>query len=446
MSAVQLVCSACGAVAPAGRPWECPERGRDAGDDRDHVLARDPAVAPRGGESPGSDDNPYQVYRERFYSYHVARAAGWSDERYVELVRRLDEAVAEVDGRGFSVTPLATDAALAAAVGLRAESGGALWVKDETGGVTGTHKARHLFQALVHIELLAALGLGGVGRDTELAIASCGNAALAAATLARAAGRPLRVFIPTTAGGAVVERLQALGARLVVSERRPGEVGDPCYLRFREAVGAGAVPFSCQGPDNAFAVEGGTSLGYELTAGLREARVALDALVLQVGGGAFASACITALREGVARGELTAMPRVFAVQTAAAHPLKRAVDGYRALCLEHGNAGAMEYAAHHRSELMRPWPDEPRSVAHGILDDETYDWRVIADAVVTTGGGLILAPEETLHEANAVARSTRGVPYCHTGTSGLAGVLRAVGTGLIDPSRRVGVVLTGLER
>jgi len=34
----------------------------------------------------------------------------------------------------------------------------------------------------------------------------------------------------------------------------------------------------------------------------------------------------------------------------------------------------LERATKHRSEFMRPWETMPQSVAHGILDDETYDW------------------------------------------------------------------------
>ncbi|NIR37703.1 MAG: hypothetical protein GWN79_06755, partial [Actinobacteria bacterium] len=79
---------------------------------------------------------------------------------------------------------------------------------------------------------------------SPLAIASCGNAALAAAVVARAEQRDLRVFIPTWADEAVVEDLERLDARIEVCERREGESGDPTYLRFLEAVDDGATPFS----------------------------------------------------------------------------------------------------------------------------------------------------------------------------------------------------------
>ena len=102
------------------------------------------------------------------------------------LVNRLDSAVAAVDGHGFRVTPFTRNGPLSAALGL-SDSGG-VWVKDETGNVSGSHKARHLFGTLLELEIG-----GGAAAGTPLAIASCGNAALAAAVVARAAGLRLLV-------------------------------------------------------------------------------------------------------------------------------------------------------------------------------------------------------------------------------------------------------------
>lgn len=53
----------------------------------------------------GDEPNPFLRYRSLFHSYHVARAHGLSDADYVEVVERLDAAIARVDGRGFAVTP-----------------------------------------------------------------------------------------------------------------------------------------------------------------------------------------------------------------------------------------------------------------------------------------------------------------------------------------------------
>src|SRR5208337_2408530 len=122
--------------------------------------------------------------------------------------------------------------------------------------------ARHLMGAILYLRVLeiSGLPLGAGLRQRRLAIASCGNAALAAAVIARAADWPLDVFIPTDAERSVVKRLADLGAQVVVCERRPRETGDPCVAAARRAVASGAIPFSVQGPDNGLAVEGARTL------------------------------------------------------------------------------------------------------------------------------------------------------------------------------------------
>ena len=59
-------------------------------------------------------------------------------------------------------------------------------------------------------------------------------------------------------------------------------------LRFREAVTAGAIPFTVQGPENALCLDGGRTLGWEIGEMLPEVERGWRALV-QVGGGALAA-------------------------------------------------------------------------------------------------------------------------------------------------------------
>ena len=109
-----------------------------------------------------------------------------------------------------------------------------------------------------------AAGLADAATRPPLAIASCGNAALAAAVVAAAGRRPLRVFVPVDADPAIVRRLEELGAGVEVCPRAGREEGDPTYLRLREAVAGGALPFTCQGNLNGLAIEGGHDAGYEI--------------------------------------------------------------------------------------------------------------------------------------------------------------------------------------
>ena len=64
---------------------------------------------------------------------------------------------------------------------------------------------------------------------------------------------------------AIVARLRGLGAHVTKCAREPGLTGDPAYRRFRAAVSAGALPFTCQGSENGLVIEGGqTRLGDRL--------------------------------------------------------------------------------------------------------------------------------------------------------------------------------------
>jgi threonine dehydratase len=329
-------------------------------------------------------------------------------------------------------------------------------VKDETGNVSGSHKARHLFGTLLELALEEARrdapaggGAGPAGprepaAGPPLAIASCGNAALAAAVVARAAARRLDVFIPPDADPAVVARLRALGAACTVCEREPGVPGDPTYHALLRAIDAGAVPFTCQGNLNGLAIEGGETLGWELAAaaGAPGGPAHLDRVVVQVGGGALLSSVIAGLRY-----DGTPLPRIHAVQPATVHPLARAFERVRArVAAGEPPQDVLADAARHRHAFMWPWEHEPHSVAHGIIDDETYDWRACLAGMLESGGGPLVASEATFEEANALARATTGIDVDHTGSAGLAGLIDLVRTRAVGPDEVVAILFTGAVR
>jgi threonine synthase len=425
---VRFVCHGCGASVDAALalPFRCPGAGAP-GDEVDHVLAPAdaPAPWPRGAET-----DPFLRYRALLSPYRLLRAAGLPDEAWGELAFALDASLARVDRHGFRATSLAARPALA-----REANVAELWVKDETGNVSGSHKARHLMGVMLYLRVLEAARLPAwdAVKGRRLAIASCGNAALAAAVVAAAARWPLDVFIPPDASPAVVQRLRALDAGITVCTRRPGEAGDPCFLRFREAVGAGAIPFGVQGTENGLAIEGGRTLAFELADGFRAAGTAPDAIYVQVGGGALASALAQGFAIAAAAGVLPCAPRLVAVQTAGCAPLARAW----------GRLGEIPLAeaARQRSRFMWPWETTPASLANGILDDETYDWLAIAEAMRATGGAPVVVDEATVARAHALGSGASGVPGSATGTAGLAGVLAAG-----RPGEKVVVVLSGAER
>jgi threonine synthase len=461
----RVVCAGCGHHASSDDPYpfRCPNAGTD---DADHVMSR---LLETGGarfaDLVDDDPNPFVRYRRLFHSWHVATSRGMPDGDYVDLVRRLDKEVAGVDGSGFTVTPFAR-------LGQFSEGsafGPEVWVKDETGNVSGSHKARHMMGLLVYLEVVELLGLARAGSGAPpLAIASCGNAALAAAVVARAGQRTLRVFVPTWGDPGVIARLQDLRAEVNVIPREEGVPGDPTFHAMQRAIRGGALPFTCQGNENGLVIEGGQTIAYEMASQLNEANGDLDAVFVQVGGGALASAVVQGFRESVQLGAVSRMPRVYTVQTLGAHPLKRAYDRLRERIVDRlmssGRTGhphvpfyiaewfaspevqeELTYARTHRSEFMWPWEKEPKSIAHGILDDETYDWFQVVRGMLETGGQPVLVDEETLRAANDLARSATDIDVDHTGSSGLAGLLE-LGRAAFRADERAAVLFTGVRR
>ena len=464
-----ICCAGCGSVPDPADPYpfRCPRAGTD---DADHVLTRVLNLAnarfPAGAEAnpflryralmhscPVATARPRLRRRDRFlryrtlmHSYHVATARGLPDGAYRDLVASLDAAVAAVDGHGFRATPFFRSRELSDALGFDRDGG--VWVKDETGNVSGSHKGRHLMGVLIHLAVMERCGLTDPARRRELAIASCGNAALAAAVVARAGGWGLTVFVPPEADPRVVRRLYDLDAKVVTCPREPGIPGDPAYRRLRQELDAGALPFTTQGPENGLAIEGGLTLGYELVTdlageppgppdrpGRRGSPGQLD-------------------RPGAPRGRGPGRPR-----PDARHPHRadhRCAPAGAGLPPGPGAAAdepapeairkTMAEAAQHRSAFMQPWPQEPASVATGILDDETYDWRAVVEGMLTTGGRPLVVSEDSLTQANRLAVARTGIPVDPTGSSGLAGLLEMRRSGQVGDHDRVAVLFTGLER
>ncbi len=454
-AASRLVCSGCGASPPPDDPYpfRCPNAADGVGD-VDHVLVRvlDPSLVnfsfDEAPQSPHLEEvSTFARYRSLLHSYHRAVAGGISDEEFAAIVRRIDRAVAEVDGHGFAVTPFSRNDALSSQLDLSGRGG--VWIKDETGNVAGSHKGRHLMGVLLHLEVAERLGLARADERPDLAIASCGNAALAAAVVASAGARRLRVFVPVDADAQIVRRLDALGADVVVCPRHPGVAGDPTYVRLLEEIEAGALPFTCQGSENGLAIEGGETIAYEMISTLTAADADLDHLVVQVGGGALASSCMQAFSEAKDLGARGGGPRIHTVQTFGAHPLERAYHRVKGLVGD--SAGpreidrALHSAAQSRSSYMWPWETEPKSIAGGILDDETYDWLAVVRGMLETGGRPVVVSEERLAEANELGQGA-GFRVDATGTSGLAGLLELRAGGFVGSDDRVAVLFTGAQR
>ena len=421
-----LVCSVCGAHVDIGEPlsWRCPN-STDA--DRRHVLQFESALEPF---RPGHDANPFLAYRRWLAVDAFGEHIGLDDTQRVRIIETLDGAIARVAGTGFRTTPLTRADRLSAALGF-SRSGG-IWVKDETHNVAGSHKARHLMTEMLHLLFAEAAGRvpwsSPTGRP-PLAIASCGNAAIAASTLAAAVDWPIAVHVPVSSSGTVLAVLSSLGADMRVCPRLGSDpAGDPCVFRFREAVANGAIPFGVQGTENAWCLDGGRTIGWEMFGQMDNS---IDRIFIQVGGGAFAS-CVAASMKTVGMH-----PKLHAVQAEGCAPLARAWT--RAL-----ETGGVHNVAERWAECMWPWEAEPRSLADGILDDETYDWIGVVEGMASTGGSPVVASEASVVAAHRMGHELTSVNVSPTGSAGLAGVLEM--REHIEDDERVVVVMSGVQR
>jgi threonine synthase len=279
--AALLRCGGCGtSVDGVTEPvFKCPNSSLQPS--VDHVLK------PEGGALPNMltgnafkaaqlNPNPFIKYRTVMYPYRTALARGMSDTQYVELVEELDAELHRIDGTGFRETPLLWHAPLNS------------FLKIETAQVGQSHKARHLFSAMLYLMVHQRTGADLLSR--RLAVASCGNAGLAAAVVAAAAKWPIDVCIPPTADASVKHRLSELGASVKICERAAGAEateGDPCVTAFRSLVAGGGIPLSVQGPECWASVEGGQTLAWEVASALAQEDVKeIGQIYVQVGGGA----------------------------------------------------------------------------------------------------------------------------------------------------------------
>jgi threonine dehydratase len=404
--------------------WKCPN-ATDA--DRHHVLDFDSEI---DVFRPTDDENPFLAYREYLAVDAYGLALGLDADTRIAIIRELDDAVRAVDGTGFIRTPMKRADVLSDELGFTSDGG--IWIKDETHNVAGSHKARHLFTELVYLVMTERAGVAPWKTPSErpmLAIASCGNAAIAASTLAAAVQWPIAVHVPVASAPSVLSKLESLHADIRVCPRLETDpTGDPCVLRFREEVAAGAIPFGVQGTENAWCLDGGRTIGWEM---LKEIGHRVDRIFIQVGGGAFASSIAASMRN------VGTHPKLHAVQAEGCAPLSRAWS--RAI-----ETGGARDAGSRWSDCMWAWEEEPHSLADGILDDETYDWIGILNGMFDTGGFPVVADEKIVVRAHELASHFTDISVSPTGSAGLAGVLQM--RDLIADDERIVVVFSGIAR
>jgi threonine synthase len=100
----------------------------------------------------------------------------------------------------------------------------------------------------------------------------------------------------------------------------------------------------------------------------------------------------------------------------------------------------------HPERFMWAWENVGMSAASGILDDVTYDWLHLVEAMAGSGGSPLTVSEEEVVEAHRLVHAHTAIDADATGSSGLAGVVHACRRHAISAGEHVVVLVTGIAR
>jgi threonine synthase len=299
-------------------------------------------------------------------------------------------------------TPLLPAPALRQAVGAPR-----LWIKDETRNPTASNKDRAT--ALVIEDGLRR----GVGTITT---ASTGNAAVATAFGAAAAGMRAVIFVSTACQPEKLALMTQAGAW--VFQVREG------YAAAVDLSRAAARAFGWLDRNtgvNPLTLEAKKTVAFEVWEQL--GRRLPDLMLVPVGDGPTLVALDKGFAELVSRGLAARQPRLVGVQAERCQPLTRAWLG--------APAGPAEL-------------DPAATVADGIAVVRPAIGDAVLDAV-RRGGGMVAVSDDQLLRAVATLARRAGVGAEPAGAAALAGLEPAVEGGLVGRSETVVLLVTGRE-
>jgi threonine synthase len=361
MTRASYLCPACGTTIPADRPlWRC-----DCGSHLNLAPGR------------GMMRNEIDAGDASLWRYGAALA--------------LDNTPAVSLDEGW--TPLVT----------RAWDGASIRFKLETQMPTGSFKDRGTAVMLNH---LLEVGVGPIHED------SSGNAGASIATYAAAAGLACRIFVPATAPRGKIVQIAASGAAV---EAIPGSRQDVTEA----ALAAANASFYASHNWQPFFIEGTKTLAYELWEQLGFAMP--DNILVPTGYGSNILGLDRGFDELRRRGEITRMPRLFAVQAA--------------------NCAAFAVAWNSDSGDYVPFAAAP-TMADGIATVKPVRMAEVLTALRRSRGGVITVPEETI--GPALKRLGRlGLYVEPTAATAGAALSQLLADGTIKPTETTVVVLTG---
>jgi threonine synthase len=330
--------------------------------------------------------------------------------RYLPVLPVRDPGFPGTPLRSVGWTPLYRPARLADALGMKD-----LWLKDDGRNPTASFKDRA--SAVVVARALEI--------DVEVVItASTGNAGAALAGMAAAVGMPAVILAPQNAPQAKVAQLLMFGARVFLVE---GSYDDAVVLSLEASKAFG---WYCRNTGyNPFTAEGKKTASFEiceqLTAALDEGDgdrwQAPDAVFVSVGDGNIISGLHKGFKDLMELGWIERIPRLFGVQS----------EGSAAI--------ASAYQAG-REEIL---PVQADTLADSISVNMPSDGLRALRAATQTDGAYVVVSDEAILAAMRDLAQSASVFAEPAGAAAYAGLMQAVGQGMVEPDSRVVVLNTG---
>lgn len=281
----------------------------------------------------------------------------------------------------------------------------ALFGKLECQSPTGSFKDRG------STVLMSVLKEGGVA---EIAEDSSGNAGASIAAYATRAGITAHIFAPASAPLAKLQQIKVYGARVHLIEG-PREAATQAAMDYLAQRGLVYASHNL----SPYFLEGAKTFAYEV---VRQSRDGLPGhIVIPVGNGSLLIGAWKGFLELKAKGAISFIPRLHAVQAEAVRPITSAYEG-------------------------TPWRPQPgaRTVAGGISVAQPPRLRQALRAIQETGGTAVAVPDEAILRWQIALAQEEGLYAEPTSAAGFAGVELLVQRGVIEADAPVLVPITGM--
>lgn len=305
---------------------------------------------------------------------------------------------------GEGMTPMIELPHLAKEIGVRR-----LWVKDEGQNPTASFKARGLMMAITRAK---ALGLPGV------CVPTAGNAGIALAAYAAAAGIPARIYAPATTPPPILGSIRAFGVELELVDGHIGDAGK-ATMAFAKESGF----FNVATVREPYRVEGMKTMGYEVAEQLGWELP--DAILYPTGGGEGTIGIWKAIGEMIEWGWLpsdTVKPRMIITQASGCAPLVRAF--------------------HAGEEKATPW-ENPTTHASGLRVPGPLGDRWTLRTLRESRGDAEAVDEDAIRAGTFTLASRSGIDAAPEGGCALAAAAQLVKTGRLSSDASVVVFNTG---